>query len=304
MKHLVLLSILLLISIACLAATQIPDFTNEKLVTVEASEQLLLTRIEPINTRGVSVPILSASSILVFDQTSGTAIYSKNEHARLLPASTTKIMTAYTAIRNYALNDVVTVPSLVVEGQKMKLFRGEKISVESLLYGLLVYSANDAAEVLASHFPGGRAAFIDEMNRNAQSMGLVDTHFLTPTGLDAEGQYSSTFDLTMLAKFALEDPIFARIVATKDIDIHAVDGLGDHKLKNVNVLLGTVPGVLGVKTGWTENARENLVTAIERNGHRVYIVMLGSDDRFGETLSLINWVYDNFEWKTINYIKP
>lgn len=304
MKQIVLLSILLALAVGCLVATQVPNFSQEKLVTVAASEQTVSTRTEPINITGAELPVLTAAGILVFDETSGIALYSKNEHEQLLPASTTKIMTAYTAIKNYGLNDVITVPLLKVDGQKMRLFYGERMSVESLLYGLLVYSANDAAEVLAYHFPGGRAAFIDEMNRNVARLGLKDTHFETPTGLDADHQYSSAFDLAMLAKTALTDPIFARIVATKDIDLHAVDGLGDHKLKNVNVLLGTVPGVLGVKTGWTENARENLVTAVERNGHRVHIVLLGSNDRFGETLSLINWVYDNFEWRTVNYINP
>lgn len=302
MKRIVLLSILLLISAASIVVTQIPSMTQEKVTSVAASEPNLSTRIEPTNTTGAPLPFLTANSVLVFDETSGTAIYAKNEHARLLPASTTKMMTAFTAIKNFPLHEVITVPKIVVDGQKMRLYAGERLTVESLLYGLLVFSANDAAEVLAAHFPGGRSDFIDEMNKNAQELGLSDTHFLTPTGLDAEGQYSSAYDLATLSRFALSDPVFARIVGTKNVDIHAVDGLGNHNLKNVNELLGTVPGVLGVKTGWTENARENLVTAVERNGHRIHIVLLGSDDRFGETKALISWVYDNFEWRPIRFL--
>lgn len=302
MKRIVLLSILLLVSAASAIAVQIPSISQEKFTSVAASEPKLSTRIEPSNTTGAPLPFLTANSVLVFDETSSTAIYAKNEHVRLLPASTTKMMTAFTAIKHFDLNEVITVPKVSVDGQKMRLYAGEKMTVESLLYGLLVFSANDAAEVLALHFPGGRAAFIDEMNKNAEELGLVDTHFLTPTGLDAEGQYSSAYDLATLSRFALNDPVFARIVGTKNVDIHAVDGLGNHNLKNVNELLGTVPGVLGVKTGWTENARENLVTAVERNGHRVHIVLLGSDDRFGETKSLISWVFDNFEWRSIQFL--
>ena len=186
-----------------------------------------------------------------------------------------------------------------VEGQKMGLVSGEEIMFSDLLSGLLIYSANDAAEVLASNYPGGRELFIDLMNKKVKDLGLTNTHFGNPTGLDNGEQYTTTRDLIVVSKYAMKNPVFAELVGTKEKVVKSIDGKYSHKLININKLLGNVDGVTGVKTGWTENARENLVTEVSRDGKKIMIVVLGSSDRFGETTELINWIYGNYTWEEV-----
>lgn len=244
-------------------------------------------------------PILSAQSVMAVDLVSGVTLYEKDPNKALLPASTTKIVTALVALDTYELDQVLKVGKVNVEGQKMGLVWGEQITFRDLLYGLLVYSGNDAAEVLAQNHPGGRDLFIGLMNKKVKDLGLNNTHFSNPTGLDNGSQYSTTRDLVVVSKVAMRNPIFAEIVGTKEKIVKSVDNKYTHRLSNINKLLGDVPGVLGVKTGWTENARENLVTYVERDGRKIMIVVLGSSDRFGETKELINWIFENYKWEEI-----
>ena len=168
-----------------------------------------------------------------------------------------------------------------------------------MLYGLILHSGNDAAEILAENSPGrdslpaGRQAFIDVMNQKAQDIHLTNTHFVNPTGIDEEGHYSSAADLARLADIALRQPTFSKIVATENAVIST------HVLTNVNQLLGKIPGVLGVKTGFTEGAGQALVTLVDRNGHPVILAVLESKDRFTESAALIDWVYTNFKWQSL-----
>lgn len=245
-------------------------------------------------------PILSAQGVIATDIKSGVVLYEKNADAKLLPASTTKIMTALVVLGNYNLDSVITVPKFAVVGQKMGLTWGEQITVKNLLYGLLVYSANDAAETFARSFPQGRQAFIDLMNQKAKELHLENTHFNNPVGLDDPNNYSSARDLVRLSAIAMQNKTFADTVKTEHISVKSVDDRFVHDLKNINELLGKVPGVIGVKTGWTENARENLVTYVTRDGHDIIIALLGSQDRFGETESLIEWLYKNYQWKKVS----
>lgn len=244
-------------------------------------------------------PNLTARGVMVVDFPSAVRILEKNSDTRLPLASTTKIMTALVALEYFRLDDILTVPKFIDEGQDIKLVEGERINVESLLYALLVASANDAAETLSASYPGGHAAFVAQMNKKTESLSLRNTHFINPAGIDEDGQYASAFDLVLLSKHALQNPVFAKIVATSKITIQSVDKKMVHQLTNINQLLGRIAGVKGVKTGWTLNAGECLVTFIERNGQKILIVLLGSQDRFGETEKLINWVFGNFEWKTV-----
>jgi D-alanyl-D-alanine carboxypeptidase len=183
----------------------------------------------------------------------------------------------------------------------MGLINGEKMKVEDLLYGLLVYSANDAAEVLAQNYPGGRDAFVGAMNAKAVELHLENTSFKNPTGLDGNGHVTTARDLIRGASLAMQIPEFARIVGTKQAVVKSENGKIVHRLTNINELLGVVEGVLGVKTGWTENARENLVTYIERDNKKIMIALLGSQDRFGETKELIDWIFANYAWKEVKY---
>ena len=254
----------------------------------------------PVLNENSGFPIVSAQGALAVDLESGIPLYEKNADSPLLPASTTKIITALVALDNYPLDMTIKVGKVSIDGQKMGLTFGEEIKVEDLLYGLLVYSANDAAEVLAINFPGGRSKFIEEMNKKAVELSLNHSRFYNPSGLDGMGHVSTARDLIRVSEVAMRNPEFAKIVGTKSIIGKSVDQRISHRLTNINELLGIVPGVLGVKTGWTENARENLVTYIERDGHKVFIAILGSSDRFGETKELIDWIFTNYTWQNVS----
>jgi D-alanyl-D-alanine carboxypeptidase len=258
----------------------------------------------PVLKEGSTFPVVSGQGALAVDLNSGINLYEKNPDFPLLPASTTKIVTALVALDTYPLNQILTVGKISVDGQKMGLYFGEQMKVEDLLYGLLVYSANDAAEVLADAYPGGRGEFIIAMNEKAKELSMNHSIFQNPVGLDGTTQVSTAKDLVRASEVAMRNPEFAKIVGTKQIVLTDISGKNSYNLKNINELLGKVPGVLGVKTGWTENARENLVTYVERDGHRVMIAILGSQDRFGETKELIDWIFANYEWKEVNPHSP
>lgn len=255
----------------------------------------------PLLANASSFPVLSAQGVIATDIDSAVVMYEKNADYPLKPASTTKILTALVALDAYSLDQIITVPYFNVIGQKMRLITGEKITTENLLYGLLVFSANDAAETFARVYPGGYDAFIQAMNKKAKELGMDNSHFVNPTGLDDNQHVSTARDMIRLAEIAMGDPEFAKIVGTREITVKSVDNRFVHRLTNINQLLGKVPGVEGVKTGWTEAARENLVTYVNRDGKKVLIALLGSQDRFGETEELIEWIYKNYSWQDLEF---
>jgi len=253
----------------------------------------------PVNHYLFSLPPLSAKSVVVLDADSMAILYEKNPDERLRPASTTKIMTALVALDYYSLDQVLTVGDFKVEGSVVGLKPGEKITVKNLLYGLLVSSGNDAAEVLGQNYPGGMASFVASMNEKARKLNLTGTHFTNSIGLDEAEHYSTAKDLARLSVAALKNSLFAQIVSTPEIAMTDISGEMVHKLKNTNELIGQVDGVKGIKTGWTEEAGECLVTLEERANQRIIIVLLGSHDRFGETKKIIDWVFANFTWESL-----
>ena len=216
---------------------------------------------------------------------------------QLPPASTTKILTALVVLDSMSLDDVVKVGELKNNGQTIGLITGEKMTVENLLYGMLIQSGNDAGYTLANAYPGGLTTFIGAMNKKAQDLHLQMSHFTNPVGYDDPSHYMTAEDLARLADVALENKILAKMVAIPQITISDVTHTYFHKLSNVNQLLGRIPGVAGIKTGWTEEAGENLVTLVERGGRKIIIVVLHSRDRFGDTIRLIDWVFNNYEWQ-------
>lgn len=256
----------------------------------------------PILINDENYPIVSAQSVFAIDLNSGVTLYEKNPDKKLYPASTTKIITSLVALDLYPLDQELVVDSINVEGQRMGLIVGERISVEDLLYGLLVFSANDAAEVLARNYVGGREKFIESMNTLATDLAMKDSYFTNPTGLDDLRQSTTSRDLAVVSRFAMNNETFAKIVETKEKIVEGSNGIGRHKLTNINELVGNVAGVKGIKTGWTENARENLVTFVERDGKPIIIVALGSQDRFGESEELIEWIYHSYQWKDVSDI--
>lgn len=244
-------------------------------------------------------PEITAVGLVILDVDSGVYLYRRNEQMLLAPASTTKILTALVVLDSYDLDDVVTVKTIANEGQAMGLVAGERITVENLLFGALIHSGNDAAYALADHYPGGVEAFVAAMNKKATDLHLTSSHFTNPVGYDDPGHKMTPVDLARLATVALGNKTIAKMVAIPQITVSDVTHTYFHSLKNVNELLGKIPGVGGIKTGWTEEAGENLVTLVERNGHRVIVVVLHSKDRFGETASLINWIYSTYQWQTM-----
>lgn len=254
----------------------------------------------PVNRTGIYPgDDVSATGIVVQDLTSGVYLYRRNSTEELSPASTTKILTALVALDTYSLDDVVTVTHLMNDGQTMGLVQNEQITVENLLYGMLIESGNDAGYALAEHYPGGLDAFIAAMNAKAQQLHLSMSHFVNPVGFDDPAHKTTAEDMARLASFALTNKTIAKMVAIPQITVSDVTHTYFHKLSNVNELLGKIPGVAGIKTGWTEEAGENLITLMERNGRRVIIVVLHSKDRFGDTVKLINWTFANYQWEDV-----
>lgn len=276
-----------------------PGSSVDKKYTPGFRQLLLSPKPYPISKEVSVPPSLTAKSVIVTDADSAVVLYQKDPDLKLLPASTTKMMTAIIALENYQLDKVLTVGETKVNGNKVKLLSGEKITVENLLYALLVGSANDAAQVLAENFPGGEEAFVSAMNKKALDLKLENTNFTNPMGLDDENHYSTARDLARLAITVIKNPLLARIVSTPEITITDVSGAAKHQLRNTNELIGKIEGVRGVKTGWTQNAGGCLVSWIEKADHKVVMVVLDSQDRFEETRSLIDWVFNNFEWKII-----
>lgn len=249
-----------------------------------------------ILSKDISPPNFSSKVVLAQDFETGKILYEKNINQRVSPASTTKIMTALVAQEHFKPADILIVPKeALVGGSTMGLKPGEQLTFRSLLYGMLLNSGNDAAYTIAFNYPGGYSAFIERMNQKALSLGLQDTNFVNPAGFDNPNHYSSAADLSIIAKQSALNPQLARIVSTQQTQILSWDKSNTHNLRNLNKLLSE-EGVIGIKTGTTEQAGENLVGLIERDGRKILTVVLGSVNRFGETKSLIDWVYSNYSW--------
>jgi D-alanyl-D-alanine carboxypeptidase len=252
----------------------------------------------PQNTTGIYPGLeITAGGVVVLDVDSGVFLYKRNEEELLSPASTTKIMTALVALDAYDLDDIVTVGQIVNEGATMGLVPGERITVENLLYGALIQSGNDAAWTLGEQYPGGMEAFVAAMNAKAQALHLTNTHFTNPVGYDDIAHKMTPIDLARLAHVALQNKTIAKMVAIPQITVSDVTHSFFHPLTNVNQLLGKIPGVGGIKTGWTQEAGENLVTLVERGGHRVIVVVLRSQNRFDDTARIIEWIFANHQWE-------
>ncbi len=251
----------------------------------------------PPVSKGFPVPVFSARAVFIKDLGTGETLYQKNANTPLPIASTTKIMTALVANDYFKPNSVLTVgSSAATPGSRVGLSYGEDLTFRSLLYGMLLNSGNDAAFAIAENYPGKILGFVSAMNKKILELHLRSSHFDNPAGFDSPNHYSSAEDLARITEEALKDPQLARIFATKETNIVSLNKKSTHQLFNLNKLLSQVNGVLGVKTGTTEEAKENLVTLVERDKHRVLLVLLGSNDRFGETTSLIDWTYTNFTW--------
>lgn len=251
-------------------------------------------------------PAISATSYEIFDRESRTEILGLNQHQKIAPASLTKLLTAIVGLKNLKLDDIVEIKEPVVNGSNMGLASGEKIRFEKLLWGLLLPSGNDAAYAIAqavgamiNHSDDSDSAyqkFIEEMSKEAQFLNLFESHFANPAGLDEAGHFSTAFDLARLSDYAIRFPIIASIVQTTNATVTSTDGKIVHQLKNTNDLLGRVQGVIGVKTGTTANSGQSIILNVNREGHEVIFVILGSKDRDSDATRLIEWVFGNYRW--------
>ncbi len=270
----------------------LPDF-----LTLSKNKQvrfldLWFPALEKKDVAGFDTSFFTAESAIVYDLTDNKTIFEKNPTKKLAMASITKIMTAIVAIENKKNDDKYLVKKENLVGENvMGLDIGEVLSLEDLLYGLILPSGNDAAEVLASNFPTGRRGFIKAMNDKARSMGLFNTVFSNPSGLQGDGlQQTTTEDLVVITKYGLENhPLFAEVVATPE---HQIPKTYDHKsyyLYNETNLLTTYEGVKGVKTGYTPEAGFCLVTYIDYGGHELIAVILNSENRREEMIELLDF---------------
>lgn len=242
-------------------------------------------------------PPLEGEAALIMDAATGRVVFQRNAHQRRAPASTTKIMTAIIALERGRLDHRITIAERhLSEGSLMGLLVGDVVTVDDLLWGLLLNSGNDAALALAEAVAGSVEAFVAMMNQKAAELGLGDTHFVNPHGLDEPDHYSSAYDLAVMARYALGMPRFAQMVATESLKLETARA---YYLRNTNQLLrlpDRVPGVDGVKTGLSDECGECLVASVTRHGHRVIVVVLGSEDRVEATIPLIDYAFSGFIW--------
>lgn len=270
----------------------VPDFLTVFLNRQVSTLNLWAPSLENKVSTKLQAPTVSARSVLIYDTTSKQVLYSKNPRERLPMASLTKIMTAVVALENEKKDDQykVTKDDLVGE-DTMGLDAGETLSLNDLLYGLILHSGNDAAETLATNFPKGRSIFIKTMNSKVKTLGLSDTNFTNPTGLEGDGeQYTTAYDLVVMTQFALSNfPLFGKIASTFDYNIPYSSSHKAFYLENETNLLTSYLGVKGIKTGYTPEAGLCLVTYLDYDGHKIIAVILGSDDRRGEMIELLDY---------------
>jgi D-alanyl-D-alanine carboxypeptidase (penicillin-binding protein 5/6) len=241
-------------------------------------------------------PAISATAAVIIDGDTGRVLYDLNAHERRAPASTTKIMTGILAIERADLDRVIrseTDASRMVGSSVMGLRPGVEMTVRDMLYGLMLPSGNDAAIELAKSVDGDVPSFVDRMNAKAEALGLRDTHFSNPHGLDSRYHYSSAYDLAMLGRYAMANGEFARVAGAPEWRLAPPS---DYDLHNGNSLLGQYPGANGVKIGWTEDAGWTFVASAERDGHRLFATVLHSEDRNADAAALLDWAYSSHEW--------
>ncbi len=244
------------------------------------------------------LPETYSKHIICIERTTNSVLFEKDAYTKCAMASTTKILTGLIVCERCNLQDIVEISKRAANtgGSTLGIKEGQKITVESLLYGLLLRSGNDTAVALAEHISGSVESFSGLMNERAKELGLKNSNFVTPHGLDDDNHYTTAYDLALLANYALKNEIFARIVGTKEISI--MIGTNKRNLNNTNELLGVVNGVYGIKTGFTGNAGRCLVTACKRGDLDIIVVVLGADTknmRGNDSKEVIEYVYKHFK---------
>ena len=319
LKNKIKLILILVLTLLIMLSTIIVIFVFEKQnhVALQTSKQNVANSEENKNSNKINNPELNARIALIYDRASGRIIYEKNGNKQTPMASTTKILTAIVTLENADLKETVTIESKAagIGGSRLGLKKNDKITVNDLLYGLMLRSGNDAAVALAIHVGGSIEGFADMMNKKAEELGLTNSHFVVPHGLDNEGHYTTAYELAKMADYALNIPKFKEIVSIKSATIY-INGY-PKAINNTNNLLGSVSGVYGVKTGFTNGAGRCLVSSCKRGELDIITVVIGANtnnQRTADTKELIEYAFNNFslinigkiiqdkfeQWKNIN----
>lgn len=244
----------------------------------------------------LSPPEVTAEAWLLWDDTFERELASLNPDEARAMASTTKMMTALVALDSSQSNDMVTVSAeaAAIGESEIDLVPGESWRMEDLLRALLMRSANDAAIAIAEHIGGSVPGFVRLMNEQAVAMGLEDSHFMNPHGLDQEGHFSSARDLLNTARIGMQNPLFAEMVGTRSSTFPNSPEGEERIASTTNALLSTFEGAIGVKTGFTDDAGLTIVAAAERDGRRLYAVVMGSSDHFADAAALLRYGFNAF----------
>lgn len=242
-------------------------------------------------------PVVSGNSAILMDVTTGTILYQKNSHQQMEPASTTKILTAIVAIENGDLNSktIVSKNAARIEGSSIWLSQGEVQTLEDLLYGVLLSSGNDASVAVAEHIAGNQERFITMLNEKARAIGAKESNFVNPHGLPVSNHLTTVHDMAAITRYALHNPVFAKIVSTRQ---HVTPWPGndwDRSMTNHNKLLWRFDGADGVKTGYTRSAGHCLVASATRDDQQLLAVVFKSKDMYADCSALLEWGFANFE---------
>ncbi|MEG1661900.1 MAG: D-alanyl-D-alanine carboxypeptidase family protein, partial [Clostridiales bacterium] len=240
---------------------------------------------------------LTAKSAILIDAASGKILFNQNSHEKLPVASTTKVLTGMLVLENVSdLHKTITIPEDFVNVGESGIYlaAGETLTYEDLLYAMLLCSANDAAQVLAVGVSGSEKDFVELMNQRTAELGLTDSHWANPHGLDAAEHYSSAYDLAMIARAAAQIPEYNTIVSTYTWTIPWKSNEYDRVVYNHNQFLSSYEGADGMKTGYTSKSGNCLIASATKNGMRLISVILNSTDHYGETTQLMNYGFDNY----------
>jgi D-alanyl-D-alanine carboxypeptidase len=250
----------------------------------------------PRQVKATSPGWISAEHAVVIDGDSGQILWAREANSPVAPASLTKIVTALVTLDHANLSDRVNIrvdSRRMPESTVMGIYPGEELTVEDLLYGLMLPSGNDAALALAEHVAGTRERFAELMNEKIRSLGFTGSQFVNPHGLDASGHYSTAYDMAMLARDGMRNPVFRDLSAARS---YATPNGKGYELGNLNQLLWRYPGADGVKIGFTNAAGRTIVGSAVHDGRRVYVALMRSNDIYQDSAALLNWVFDAFAW--------
>lgn len=249
---------------------------------------------------------VNAKGAVLVEAQSGRVLFGKNERERLPMASTTKIMSALLTLEQKNLDEYFTVDSdaIQVEGSSMGLSKGDSVTLRILAAGMLLSSGNDAANAAAVHIAGSQQAFAEMMNKRAEELGMKDTSFVTPSGLDHEGHYSTAYDMAILAQAALKNEAFSEICSQYRMTLEYGDPPYRRWLKNHNRLLNDYKGAIGVKTGFTKKAGRCLVSSAQRDGVTLITVTLACPDDWRVHTKLLDYGFEQLKSTDLSALLP